>query len=340
MGEFDNNCSRRTVLKAAAATGAVGIAGCLGDEENGVQDITALGGDSGGAGYQMCLAFESAIEASDLDIRVTVSGTDGWGANASMMYDSGQDELGIVPGGDVFDMVRHEGDYAEEGHYVTQMFPSVPPNWVHIIALEDSGMETWSDLNGADVNVLARGTLAEETIPPALEAIGVEVNEFYHYPHDDARSAIVQGDVDAVGAGGVAAAYLELSQQEDIRVLTVEEEDQEAIQEAMPFLEFDTEDFDNHYEGGGEATVPVDPTVMGALLSLDDDLVYDMTRAMFENLDAAESTYADAGRLDPETIADTTVVLHPGARNFYEEEGVDVPDEVSIDSEEDLPLQD
>jgi hypothetical protein len=339
MGEFDNNCSRRTVLKAAAGTGTVGIAGCLGEGDE-IQDITSLGGDSGGAGYQMCLAFESAIEASDLDIRVTVSGTDGWGANASMMYDSGQDELGIVPGGEVFDMVRHEGDYTEEGHYVTQMFPSVPPNWIHIIVLEDSGMETWSDLDGANVNVLARGTLAEETIPPALEAMGVEVNDFLHYPHDDARSAIVQGDADAVGAGGVAAAYLELSQQEDIRVLTVEEEDQEAIQEELPFLEFDTEDFDNHYEGGGEATVPVDPTVMGALLSLDDDLVYDMTRAMFENLDAAESTYAEAGQLDPEMVADTTVVLHPGARDFYEEEGVDVPDDVSIDSEDDLPIQD
>lgn len=340
MREIDSRWSRRTVLKATASAGVVGLTGCLGEEENGLQDITALGGDSGGAGYQMCLAFESAIEASDLDIRVTVSGTDGWGANASMMFDSGQDELGIVPGGDVFDMVRHEGGYEEEGHYVTQMFPSVPPNWVHIIALEDSGMETWTDLEGADVNVLARGTLAEETIPPALEAIGVEVNEFMHYPHDDARSAIVQGDVDAVGAGGVAAAYLELSQQEDIRVLTVEEENQEAIQAEMPFLEFDTEDFDNHYEGGGEATVPVDPTVMGVLLELDDELVYDMTRAMFDNLDAAEGTYEEAGRLDPEAMSDTTVVLHPGARQYYEEEGIEVPDEVSIESEDDLPIED
>ncbi|NUB93441.1 TAXI family TRAP transporter solute-binding subunit [Haloterrigena sp. SYSU A121-1] len=341
MVESINGVDRRAVLKAlgaASGAGMAGLAGCVGGEGD-ITDVTALGGDSGGTGYQMCLALQAAVEEAHDDIRITVSGTDGWSANASMMFESGRDQLGVVPGGDLYDIAHKTGDFEGDGHYLGQMLPVVPPNWVHLLALQDSDFESWSDLDGASVNVLSRGTLTEQVIPAALEAIGVEPAEYLHYPHDEASNAIVQGDVDVVGAGGIAPAYLETSQQDPLKALTVREENRGVIQEEFPFMEFSTVDFGEHYEGPGEATVPTDPTTLAALIDADDDLIYDMTAAMYEHLDTAADTYEDINMLEPSMLEGTVNVVHPGALRYYEEQGIEIPDEVRIESADDLPLE-
>lgn len=344
MGDNVSQFDRRTVLKSVGASAFLtGTAGCLGgggDGGDGPTDVTALGGITGGSGYQHCLAFQQVVEENLDDVRVTVSGTDGWGWNASNMYESGRDEMGIVPAGDAFDITHGQGDYEEERNYIAQVYPAHPPTYLHGVTLEDSGIEVYEDMEGARVNILPRGSLTEELHPVVLDALGIEPAEYFHLPHDEAASALRQDDIDVAVGAGVAAPYMELSQTEGVRVVTLEDGQQEAINEALPWIGFAQPDFSEiGYEGANEALIPAPWTVMAGLIDLDDDLVYDLLDAMWSNTDMYTAIYDAASGIAPEMVVDANIPVHPGALQYYEDNGVQIPDNLRIESADDLPLQ-
>lgn len=335
--------TRRATIKTGAAATAITLAGCIGNIGGGggevdstPDSITALGGDSSGSGYQQCLGLQQVIE-NELDMTVSVTGTDGWSANAELMYQRGEAEVGVLPAGDVYDILHGVDPYSGENYYVAQMYPAVPPAYVHAVVLSNSGIEEYSDLEGARMNVLTRGSLTEEIQPTVMDALGYEF-EAFHYPHDEAANALRQGDIDAVVGAGPAAAYLEVSQQEDINVVTLTENDLGPIQEALPWLSFETVDFSEHYEGANEALVPAPWTVIGCLLDLDDEFVYDLTSTIWENTDTIAGVYEPAETLEVELVPDTNVALHPGAQQYYEDEGISIPDAMVVPDPENLPM--
>jgi hypothetical protein len=131
---------------------------------------------------------------------------------------------------------------------------------------------------------------------------------------------------------------MELSQNTKLRVLSVEEGQKGNITDAIPWLGFATVDFGQWYQGAGESTVPAPWTVMGTLLSLDDDFVYEVTKAVFNNIELAKQIYEPAAQLTPDKAPQTRVPVHPGAYKFYQEKGVSFPDELKPPSKDDLPL--
>ena len=54
-----------------------------------------------------------------------------------------------------------------------------------------------------------------------------------------------------------------------------------------------------------------------------DELAYQMTKLLFENLDQLKAAHAAAGAIDLETaIKNAPIPLHPGAERFYKEQGL------------------
>lgn len=343
MSENSNQFDRRRFMKSVGgATALAAMAGCMADDDgDGLTDITALGGVTGGAGYQHCLAFQQTIEEEHDDIRVTVSGTDGWGWNATNMYETGNDEMGIVPAGDVYENTHRVGDYEEDGHYLAQVYPAYPPAYLHMVTLEEKDIEVYDDLEGQRINVLTRGTLTEELQPQVLDALGIEPEDYSYVPHEEARSALVEDEIDVAATAGFAAPYFELSQTHDVTVVTIEEGQQDQITDEIPWMGFGEPNFDDYgFEGVGEALVPAPWTVMAALVELDNDLVYRALEAVYNNIDHYGAVYDAADGLEPEMAVDANVPIHPGAVDYYEDQGIDIPDNIRIASEDDLPLED
>ncbi|MGY6534657.1 MAG: TAXI family TRAP transporter solute-binding subunit [Pararhodobacter sp.] len=68
---------------------------------------------------------------------------------------------------------------------------------------------------------------------------------------------------------------------------------------------------------------------IGVVNTMDDDLVYELTRVIFENLDDFHETAEWMQSVTPETaLAEMNVPLHPGALRYYREIGVEIPDEL------------
>ncbi|MPZ24792.1 MAG: C4-dicarboxylate ABC transporter substrate-binding protein, partial [Dehalococcoidia bacterium] len=61
---------------------------------------------------------------------------------------------------------------------------------------------------------------------------------------------------------------------------------------------------------------------------LDEEFVYDVTRVLHENVDALASGHPSGGDLAPENIEQALCPLHPGAMRYFEEEGIEVPEDM------------
>lgn len=369
----DNNeyRDRRTMLKylAGSSVGIAGLAGCSGSGGGGgggqqttkssggggtasgnqasgsgsgkLRQITALGGITGGSGYQQCLVFQQIIHKKMPNVRVTVSGTSGWKTDAKLMWQRGakSGEFGIVPAGDAYNILYGNKPYNEEHNYVVQAYPAVPPTYLHTVVKKNSNIKGYSDLSGKKINILSRGSLSNSLQPQVMKALGIEPKKFFHYPHQQAASALQRGDIDAVVGAGVASAYMELSQTTPLRVVSVNQSQRKKITDAIPWLGFSTVDFSQWYKGAGESTVPAPWTVMGTLLSMSEDFVYEVTKAVFNNLEMASQIYEPAAQLSPEAAPKTRVPVHPGSYKFFKEKGVSFPKELQPPKKSDLPLK-
>lgn len=56
---------------------------------------------------------------------------------------------------------------------------------------------------------------------------------------------------------------------------------------------------------------------------LDEDLVYKMTKALFENAEEIAKAHPKGAELDPEyAVSGISIPIHPGAEKYYKEIGV------------------
>jgi TRAP transporter TAXI family solute receptor len=78
------------------------------------------------------------------------------------------------------------------------------------------------------------------------------------------------------------------------------------------------------YDGQSE---DVPTAAIGNLLvthaGVSDELVYQMTKLLFENLDRLRASHAAANAIDPKTAVEgLSIPLHPGAERYYKEAGI------------------
>jgi uncharacterized protein len=57
---------------------------------------------------------------------------------------------------------------------------------------------------------------------------------------------------------------------------------------------------------------------------MDEDVVYDLVRTMYENAGDVEHAASEATQLDIAVDSLGPISLHPGAQRYYDEQGVEV----------------
>ena len=63
----------------------------------------------------------------------------------------------------------------------------------------------------------------------------------------------------------------------------------------------------------------------------DDELVYDLAAALYENREQLEGATPVAEETQPQNLEEVTTPMHPGAIEYAEEQGIDLPDEARGD---------
>jgi hypothetical protein len=126
--------------------------------------------------------------------------------------------------------------------------------------------------------------------------------------------------------GAPNAGIQDVSAVKKIRVLSMSDEDIKALQQKYPFFSPFTLKA-NTYQG---QTTDVNTVAVQAILvahkDLPDDVVYNLTKTLWENQASLAQANAKANYMDPKNpVKAITIPLHPGAVKYYKEQGINLP---------------
>jgi len=202
------------------------------------------------------------------------------------------------------------------------------PEVIQIIATKESGIKSVSDLKGKKVAVGAPGSGTEVNARQILEEHGIvyaDLGKADYLSFNEAADQLKDKQVDAafVTAALPTAAVTEVTQTADIVIVPVESEKIASLAAKYPFYTEVVIEGGN-YKGNDDDVVAA--AVMAMLVvpeDLDEDLVYNLTKSIFEQRQVIVDTHARGNDIQLETALDgMPIELHPGAKKYYDEKGI------------------
>lgn len=328
--------TRNTLLTAGLASAALVLSACgggsggggggsaEGEGDLGTEFITIATGGSSGVYYQVGAGM-SELLASELGSDTSVQATGASVENITLLTDGGA-EVAFAMADATTQALEGAGPFEEGG--AVESLPAIAnlyDQYLQLITVEGSGIESVEDLAGKRVSVGDINSGVELNARTVVDAYGMSYDDFTadYLSYAEAIDQMKNGQVDAafVTSGLPNSAVTDLSTTEDVKVVPITGEGRENLL--------------NDYDYFGEGEVPADvydtaeaaetltiPNLLLASPELSEDAVYEITQAIFDNIDQVHATHNAAKDITLENATDVTVTeIHPGAQRYYDEAG-------------------
>jgi len=206
---------------------------------------------------------------------------------------------------------------------------SVHPEPFQLIAGKNSGINSWDDLKGKVVNIGNPGSGQRGTMEVLMAARGTSVSDFKHATEltsSEQVGALCDGKVDAI-AYTVGVPNGAIGQAIDgcgAHYVNLDSAAEEGLVNDNPFYAFANIPAGSFYSSQKQDAVTFG--VMATFVSsadVGDDVVYEVVRAVFENLDDFKKLHPAFTNLDPKEMITNglSAPLHDGAVKYYKEQG-------------------
>lgn len=290
------------------------------------QYINVLTGGTSGVYYPLGVALSQIYGKALPNVKATVQATKASAENLNLLQ-GGRGEIGFTLGDALSDAWK--GD--EESGFKTPLkklrgVAAIYPNYIQIVAAADSGIKTLADLKGKRLAVGAPKSGTELNARAILKGAGLsykDLGKVEYLPFGESVELMKNRQLDAtlISAGLGVAALRDLSVSVKIVIVPVPFDvvgkvGDPAYQPGM--IPAKT------YEGqnANVATAYVQNfLVTHEAVPL--ETVYQMTKAMYANLDQLSASHAAAKSIRKEAaIIGMPIPLHPGAEKYYREIGL------------------
>lgn len=262
-------------------------------------------------------------------IRCGVESTGGSVFNINAVR-GGELEFGVAQSDWQFHAYNGTSRFEEQGAFegLRAVF-SVHPEPFTVVARADAGISTFEDLKGKRVNVGNPGSGQRGTMEVLMEAMGWTMGDFSlssELQAAEQSQALCDNNIDAMvyTVGHPSGSIQEATTSCDSVLVTVEND-------ATAKLIADNSYYRSAvipggmYRGNDEDvnTFGVGATFVSST-DVPDDVVYEVAKAVFENIDQFRSLHPAFANLDPEQMASAglSAPLHPGAERYYKEAGL------------------
>ncbi|MFV0410370.1 MAG: TAXI family TRAP transporter solute-binding subunit [Paracoccus sp. (in: a-proteobacteria)] len=287
--------------------------------------INILTGGTSGVYYPMGVALSKIYSEAMPDAKVQVQSTKASVENLNLLQ-QGKGEIGFSLG----DSVKLAAEGSADAGFTAPLdklrgIAAIYPNYIQIVASEESGIRTLEDLKGKSVSVGAPKSGTELNARAILEAAGMsydDLGKVEYLPFAESVELMKNRQLDATlqSAGLGVASLKDLSTSIPITVVSVPAEVAQTL--GAPYIAGEIPA--DTYEGQADAVPTV--AVRNYLVSseaVSDEMAYMMARSMFENLDEMKAAHAAANAIDVNVaLQGMPVPVHPGAQKYYDEVGV------------------
>lgn len=250
--------------------------------------------------------------------------------NMALIHSDGAD-FAIALGDTVYQAYTGTGPF--EGRPVdTLALAALYPNAVQIVVPAESDIHSLADLVGKRVSVGAPGSGTEINAQAILNGNGISYSDLgavQRLNFNETADAIRDGDIDAGiwSVGPPTGSIISLAVTRPIRLIPLTAEEVANSKELEPIFA------DYTLPSGIYDGITVDTPSVGipnALVvhgEMDDELAYQVTKLLFEEVDYLRSIHPAANDTTIEfSLGSSPIPFHPGAIRYYEEIGADVPD--------------
>jgi uncharacterized protein len=298
-----------------------------GAEKQLVIATSTIGGAYYPIGGKLAGLWSKAVPGVEVTAQVTAGGVE----NVRLL--SGDKvELAIVPSDMAYNasqglspfLDKDKKPKPEKLEFICNLNPSV----VHFLALQESPIKTVRDVKGKRVAVGAPGSSVEVRSKLILEAYG------YKYDRDvkpvfvgaeESTQILKDGLADAacLTAGIPTAAVIDIATFKPIKLMAIDDDIiGKLLKEAPYMMRFIIPK--NTYKGIDYDCTTV--AVTGQLYAspkLSSDLVYKITKAMFENIEEVRAAHGSTKLWNKEFALGLKITpFHPGAEKYYKEAGL------------------
>ena len=280
----------------------------------------SMGGSYYSSGTAMAQVFNTHVDGMEMSVSASNS----------------QDNIGMLEMGEVDFAMASGSDYVsvmEDAplNSTTICSMGVFNQQVSMIAVAgDSSYQSLSDLQGKKIQMGSSGSGQYLLNKALIETLGLTTDDFSaeYMSQSDGTQAFIEGKVEAnMIASGIPSSLLtQISASDpDFRLLTWEDDFLNTFVDTYSYYKVCTvnpEDLDC-----ASVTEPVKlPAFYGELLvraDVDEDVVYNMCKALYENHDELVTAYAGCSFCTPEHAVEfTSYNLHPGAQRYFQEIGI------------------
>lgn len=206
---------------------------------------------------------------------------------------------------------------------------SLYPEDIQIVTTADSKIKTLDDLKGKKVAVGDQGSGAEANARQILEAADITYKDLKaeYLGFADASQGLQNGTIDAafITAGAPTTAIQELGANKKVNVLSLDKDLIKKLTEKYPYYterSIPAKTYSDYGQKDDIATVAV-MAILVVDKNLSEDVVYNMTKDLFENQEKLKSAHARGADITLETALDgMSIDLHPGAKKYFDEKDV------------------
>lgn len=288
------------------------------------QFINVLTGGTSGVYYPLGVALSDIYGKGIEGARTQVQATKASVENLNLI-EQGKGEIAFTLGDAL--ALAWEGN-AEAGFKAPlsklRIVAAIYPNYVQIATLQEAGITTITDMKGKTLSVGAAKSGTELNARVILEAAGLSYDDLAkveYLPFAESVELMKNRQLEATlqSSGLGNAAIKDLASSQAISIVSIPAEMVVAM--GSPYMPATIPA--GTYQGQ-DTDVPTVAVGNYLVTSADvsEEVVYQMTKLIFENLDALKAAHSvGAGISLDEAAKNPPIPLHPGAERFYREQG-------------------
>jgi TRAP transporter TAXI family solute receptor len=287
--------------------------------------INVLTGGTSGVYYPMGVAIAKIYTDKMPNTRPTVQATKASVENLNLLQ-QGKGELAFTLG----DSLAFAWEGNEEAGFKNKLtklrgVAAIYPNFIQVVASKESGIKTLADLKGKRLSVGAPKSGTELNARAILGGAGIsykDLGKLEYLPFAESVELMKNRQLDATlqSAGLGVAAIRDLASAVEITIVEIPANLVEKI--GPPYVKAVIPA--NTYTG--QATDIQGAAVVNYLATradLSTDLIYAMTKSIFENLNELAAAHSAGKALKLEkALEGMPVPLHPGAEKYFKEKGL------------------